>query len=48
MAVINARGRRDLERIINSILAIERVESSNTITVLSAMLKNLTLFYRLE
>jgi DNA-binding Lrp family transcriptional regulator len=48
MAVIKARGRKDLERIINSISAIERVERSNTITVLSSMLEDLTLFYRLD
>ncbi len=48
MAVIKSRGRKDLERIINSISAIERVERSNTITVLSSMIEDLTLFYRLD
>lgn len=47
MAVIKARGRKDLETIINKISGSERVERSNTITVLSTALEDLTAFYRI-
>ncbi|MEM0140349.1 MAG: Lrp/AsnC family transcriptional regulator [Ferroplasma sp.] len=47
LAVIKARGRKDLEIIIKEISAIEQVERSNTITVLSTKLEDLTAFYRL-
>ena len=48
VVLIKATGRKDLECIINAISSISHVERSNTITVLTTKLEDLTAFYRLN
>jgi len=46
--IIKARNRKELESTIKQISAVGGVERSNTITVLSTILEDPTLFYRLD
>ena len=48
IAIIKARNRKELELTIKQISAVGSVERSNTITVLSTLLEDPTLFYRLD
>ncbi len=48
VAIIKAKGRKDLEEIMNKISSIERIERSSTITVLSTFREDPTAFYRLD
>ena len=48
IAIIKSRNRKELELTIKQISAVRNVERSNTITVLSTLLEDPTLFYRLD
>lgn len=48
IAIIKVRNRKELELTIKQISAVGSVERSNTITVLSTLLEDPTLFYRLD
>jgi len=48
IAIIKARNRKELELTIKQISTVSGVERSSTITVLSTILEDPTLFYRLD
>ena len=48
IVIIKARNRKELELTIKQISAVGSVERSNTITVLSTLLEDPTLFYRFD
>ncbi len=48
IVIIKARNRKELELTIKQISAVDGVERSNTTTVLSTLLEDPTLFYRLD
>jgi len=48
VVIIKARNRKELESTIKQISAVAGIERSNTITILSTILEDPTLFYRLD
>ena len=48
IVIIKAKGRKNLEAIVNKLSSIERIERSSTITVLSTFREDPTALYRLD